>query len=98
MQQKIDRRTGPMMFIAIENAASAYGYKKKNTENTPRIKRSKTELKRYEERNQKKYEPRQQLAESVGFNPRKDESEGSFLFDARMFAEKRKGICRYGVS
>jgi hypothetical protein len=87
-----------MMFIAIENAASAYGYKRKNTPKKPTTTRTKSAQKKRDEANEIKYKARQELAEAVGFDPKVDESEGNFLFEARMFAEKHKDLCRYGVS
>jgi hypothetical protein len=54
-----------MMFIAIENADSAYGYKSKNTDNKPSINRSKTEQKRHEKGKQE-IPSRQLLAEATG--------------------------------
>ena len=87
------------MFIAIENMASAYGYKKKNTANKAvTTYRSRGAQKSAENANAAKYEARQKLATAVGFNPKVDESEQDFLFTARMFAEKRKERCRYGIS
>jgi hypothetical protein len=87
-----------MMFIAIENMGSAYGYKSKNTENKqPADHGGKGQQRSHAKAKEEVFKARRELADAIGFNPKKDESEGSFLFDAKMFAEKRKDTCCYGI-
>ena len=87
-----------MTFIAIENMASAYGYKGKNTKNKPEKEFRNTGQKNaYERTKNALYENRRKLAEAVGFDPQKDPSEQNFLFHAQMFTTKRKDRIRHGI-
>lgn len=87
-----------MTFIAIENMASAYGFKDKNTTNKPaREFESRGQQNRQRRLKQEIFEKRRALAEAVDFNPRKDPSEKDFLFVAQMFAAKRHDKLRYGI-
>jgi hypothetical protein len=92
-----------MMFIAIENMGSAYGYKQANTSNKgPGTVRKPFQQKAYDKMKAEQYEARQAVASVLGFNPREDSSEGkgdeNIFFAARTFAERNPDTCRYGVS
>jgi hypothetical protein len=64
----------PRVFIALENAASAFGHKGKNTANKP--KPAKKPTKREEQAKTLKYARRLEMAKKVGYNPNADASEG----------------------
>ncbi|MBN6149155.1 hypothetical protein JR065_02280 [Xanthomonas sp. AmX2] len=94
-----------MMFLAIENMASAYGYKQSNTRSGDKNKNKNNKKKNKKggapARKSGKdaiYQARRALAEAVDFDPEKDDSVGDFIFCVKMFAEQNKDKCRYGVA
>jgi hypothetical protein len=74
--QNIEEERLHMTFIAIENMASAYGFKDKNTTNKPvREFESRGQENRQRRQKQEIFEHRRELAEAVDFNPKKDPSD-----------------------
>jgi hypothetical protein len=63
----------PQVFIALENTASAFGFKKHNTRNKPDTPKKSSKV---QAASAKKYEARQEMAAAVNFDPRVDSSEG----------------------
>lgn len=64
----------PHVFIALENTASAFGFKKGNTSNKPDDKRKPAKAVKEKE---KTYERRRELAKTLEFDYKTDPSEGS---------------------
>ena len=80
----------PRVFIALENAASAFGFKANNTSNKPDA--GKKLSKKDETARALKYKQRRDLAEKIEFDPLTDASEGkgenNIHFIAKMLASK----------
>ncbi|MDR6675170.1 hypothetical protein [Xanthomonas sp. 1678] len=90
-----------MMFLAIENMASAYGYKQNNTHGggkKHKKNKKKGQAAARKDGKDKVYEARRALAKAVDFDPENDDSVGDFLFRVKMFAEKNQDRCRYGIA
>jgi len=88
-----------MMFIAIENQASAYGDKKLNTTNKLTVKRTYAQQKRHEKEKQVQYKERLQVAQQYQFNYKDDPADlKEMIFGAQNFYKKHQDKCRYGVS
>lgn len=88
----------PQVFIALENTASAFGLKKANTQNKPESKANVS--KHAEKAKEQVYQQRRDLAEKLGFDFKKDSSEGfgenNIHFIVRTLASKRG--YSYGVA
>lgn len=87
-----------MMFAAIENMGSAYGFKGDNTQNKAIVKRKGTAATRYEAEKERLYQARKALAAAAEFDPSQDSSIGDFVVSTRMFMDKRKDRWRYGIA
>jgi hypothetical protein len=86
----------PNVFIALENAASAFGYKKLNTSNKP----GKTKSKADKVSSDRKYGDRKAMAAEVGYAPTEDASEGKGEGNIHLIVKmvaSRKGY-KLGVS
>jgi hypothetical protein len=80
-----------MMYIAIENMGSAYGYKSKNTFCKSNSVKNKAKAKEKAKAKAKVYEQRQALAKRLGFDPKNDPADlNDMLSCPRIWSELNK--------